>query len=130
MKSVSQRLCIAIVMCLLMSVAALAKVKTQTIAFGQDFTIGGKLVKRGTYRVSFDDQTNELAFVDKKTKAVVAKVAARSEARTDDAQGTDISIVKAGDAQVFNSIAFHGDNRRISVGESNAGSTTTTVVNQ
>lgn len=127
MKSTPNRIAVALIFCMLMSVAAFAKVKSQTIAFGQDFTIGGTLVKRGTYRVSFDDQTNELTFVDKKTKAVVAKVTARAEARSDNGQGTDIKLVKEGDSQVFNSIAFHGDMRVISVGAAPADSTTSVV---
>lgn len=127
MKRTSKRIAVALVLCMMMSVAALAKVKSQTIAFGQDFTVGGTLIKRGTYRVSFDDVTNELTIADKKTKAVIAKVTARAEARTESSQGNDIKLVKEGDAQVFSSIAFHGDNRIISVGAAPAASTTSVV---
>ena len=111
---------IALILCMLAGAVASAKVKNQLITFGQEFTIGGTLIKPGTYRLSFDDQTNELTVAEKKSKAVVAKVTARAERRQAGGPGTGVQMIKDGDSQVFVSIAFPDDNRVIRVGESPA----------
>ncbi len=120
MKRTLGRISLALSLCLLAGVGASAKVKNRTVAFAQDFTVAGTPVKGGIYRVSFDDKTGELTFADNKTKAVVAKVAARAESRQRDAMKTDVQLVKHGDSLVLTGIAFSGENRVISIGEATA----------
>src|ERR1044071_3826012 len=107
MKKFAVRLIIALMVCALASSAALAKVKSKTITVGLDFAVGDKLVKRGTYKFSFDDKTNELTILDK-DKTVVAKTAARVEKRQQEATGMDIVLAQKGDRQALVSLDFYG----------------------
>jgi hypothetical protein len=112
MKKFAVRLIIALMVCALASSAALAKVKSKTITVGLDFAVGDKLVKRGTYKFSFDDKTNELTILDK-DKTVVAKTAARVEKRQQEATGMDIVLAQKGDKQALVSVAFYGESENI-----------------
>ena len=120
MKRTGSIFTIALALCMCAGIAASAKVRNQTITFGQGFTIGGTPVKSGTYRLSYDDETNELTVVEKKTKVLVAKVAARAERLQQARPGVGVQMVRQGNAQFFISIAFPGDDRVIRVGESSA----------
>jgi hypothetical protein len=117
MKRNLQSIAIALLLCATATVTVSAKVKSKVISFGRDFSVGGTVVKSGTYRVSFDDQTNELTITDRKTKSVLAKAAAHAAERQSGANGLDIQMVASGDTQVFSSIAFPGDKQIITVGD-------------
>ena len=65
---------LALFVCALLSPVALASVKTQSVTFITDVKIGETLVKKGTYKAKFDDQSNELTILD--GKKVVAKISA------------------------------------------------------
>ena len=58
---------------------ALAKETRKEVDFAQSVVVNGTLVKKGTYEVVFDDQTNELAVV--KGRKVVARAPAQLEKR-------------------------------------------------
>ncbi|PYS96519.1 MAG: hypothetical protein DMF65_12920, partial [Acidobacteria bacterium] len=60
MKKTSIRIAAALLLCSLTATAASAKVTSQVVTFKQDIVVGSTSVKSGTYRVSFDDKTNEL----------------------------------------------------------------------
>ncbi len=114
MKKFAVNLIIALAVCALTSSAALAKVKSKTITVGMDFVVGETLVKKGTYKFSFDDKTNELSIIAK-DKTVVAKVAARIEKRQQEATGMDLVLAQKGDQQALVSIAFYRDTDNIVV---------------
>lgn len=114
MKKFAVNLIIALAVCALTSSAALAKVKSKTITVGMDFVVGETLVKKGTYKFSFDDKTNELSIIAK-DKTVVAKVAARIEKRQQEAAGMDLVLAQKGDQQALVSIAFYRDTDNIVV---------------
>ena len=95
----------ALLLCALLVSPALAKVKSQVITIGQDFTVGGTALKAGTYRFSFDTEAKELSVSDKKTKQVVAKVSARAEARQGTSLRLDIRLAEGGGAALL-SVAF------------------------
>jgi hypothetical protein len=59
----------------------LAKTTKKEVIFTEAVTVDGTLVKKGTYKVTFNDETGEL--VIKKGSKVVAKAQARLE-KTDD----------------------------------------------
>jgi hypothetical protein len=99
------------------TVVAFGKVKSHVITFGQDFTVNGTQIKAGTYKLSFDDKTNELTIVDKKTKAVVAKVNARAERQNDSSRGFNVEMQEKAGAQVLSSVTFPGERDRIRLGE-------------
>jgi hypothetical protein len=114
MKKFAVRLVIALMVCALASSATLAKVKSKTITVGMDFVVGDTLVKRGTYKFSFDDKTNELT-ITAKDKTVVARVAARIEKRQQEATGMDVVLAQKGDKQALVSIAFYRETENIVV---------------
>lgn len=114
MKKFAVHFVIALMVCALAGTAALAKVKSKTITVGMDFVVGDTLVKRGTYKFSFDDKTNELT-ITAKDKTVVARVAARVEKRQQEATGMDIVLAQKGDKQSLVSVAFYRDSDNIVV---------------
>ena len=50
----------ALIIFALLSTTTLAGVKSKELTFDRDVTVGGTLVKKGTYKVSFDEQSKEL----------------------------------------------------------------------
>ncbi len=114
MKKFSVRMMIALVVCALAGNAALAKVKSKTITVGVDFVVGTTLVKKGTYKWSFDTQTNELSIIAK-DKTVAARTIAHLEKRQTTASGTDVVLAQKGGSQMLISVAFPGDNQNIVV---------------
>lgn len=68
---------LALIVCGLLTPVALADVKTKDVTFEVDVKVGDTLVKKGDYRVKFDDSTNELTILD--GKKVIAKTQARLE---------------------------------------------------
>lgn len=114
MKKFAVHMIVALVVCALAGNAALAKVKSKTITVGVDFMVGNTLVKKGTYKWSFNTETNELTIVAK-DKTVVAKTSARLENRQTEAPGTDVVLAQRGGSQILISIAFPGDSQNIVV---------------
>ncbi len=112
MKKFAVHLILALMVCALTGGAAQAKVKSKTISVGLDFVVGDTLVKKGTYKFSFDDKTNELSVIAK-DKTVVAKVAARLEKRQHESAGLDIVLAQKGDQQALVSIAFRKESESI-----------------
>jgi len=64
----------ALVVCALFAAPALAGVKSTNVTFTADVTVGETLVKKGNYKVSFDDETQELKVL--KGSKVVAQTKA------------------------------------------------------
>ncbi len=114
MKKFSVHMMIALVVCALAGNAALAKVKSKTISVGVDFMVGTTLVRKGTYKWSFDTQTNELSIIAK-DKTVAARTIAHLEKRQAVASGTDVVLAQKGGSQMLISVAFPGDNQNIVV---------------
>jgi hypothetical protein len=114
MKKFTVHMIIALVVCALAGHAALARVKSKTVSIGVDFAVGNTLVKKGTYKLSFDDATNELT-ITAKDKTVVAKAVAHLEKREKVASGTDIVLARKGESQALVSVAFNGDSENIVV---------------
>ncbi|HEX8500053.1 MAG TPA: hypothetical protein VF659_05620 [Pyrinomonadaceae bacterium] len=109
MKKTTTRIATVILLALVCVAPAFAKVKSRTITVGQDFAVGGTVVKAGTYRFSFDDQKNELTVLDRKSKEVVARSEARSEARSDGQMTMNLKLVDGGSSKTLASVAFDGE---------------------
>lgn len=107
MKRIVNRTMIAMVVCALFSALAVAKGKSELVTLPQDVSINGTLVKKGEYKLKFDEQTGELLLL--KGKRVVAKTTARLEKRDDKASRTEFGLVQQGEAQVLRSITFRGE---------------------
>ena len=115
MKKTSIRIAAALLLCSLTATTASAKVTSQVVTFKQDIVVGGTSVKSGTYRVSFDDKTNELTVSDAKTKTVVAKAAASTGKRQSGGTRLEFMTASQGDAQSLTGIAFAGQKQLITL---------------
>ena len=109
MKNITTRIASAALLCLLLVAPAFAKVKGRTITVGQDFSVGGTVVKAGTYRFNFDDQKNELTVLNRKTKEVIARSEVRAEARTDGQLTMHLKLIDGGSSKTLASISFDGE---------------------
>jgi len=120
MKKITTSIATALLLALVCVTPAFAKVKSRVITVGQDFAVGGTAVKAGTYRFSFDDQTNELTVADRKTRQVIARAEARSEARTEGPLINNIQLVDSGSSKVLASVAFEGEKQSYALAGSTA----------
>ncbi len=68
------QLAFALAVCTLVSATALANVKSNNVTFTADVTVGDTLVEKGSYKVSFDDESSELKVL--KGSKVVAQTKA------------------------------------------------------
>ena len=108
----------ALLACALASAVAFGgEVKTKKITLSMDVMINGTLLKQGTYRMTFDDQTGELSFI--KYKAVVAKTNARLEARQRRAADLELWLVPQGDGKALKGITFAGDKQKFVIVDDN-----------
>ena len=72
-----RRIAFALVVCALLGTSALAGVKKSSVTINADVTVGDTVVKKGSYEVTFDEQTQELKIL--KGDKVVAQTQARLE---------------------------------------------------
>ena len=120
MKKITTRIATVLLLGLVCVSPAFAKVKSRVITVGQDFAVGGTVVKAGTYRFSFDDQKNELAVIDRKSKEVVARAEARAETRTDGKFTLQLELVEGGGSKTLASVAFDGEKQSFVLASSTA----------
>ena len=94
-----------LVMCAVTSLPASAGTIVKKVKFLRDVTVGGTLIKAGTYKVLYDDQTGELTIT--KGGKTVAKAPARIEKlkRLD-----ENSYSFRNDNNALMSVAFKGGN--------------------
>ena len=109
MKKITTHVATALLLCVIAVSPVFAKVKSRTITVGQDFAVGGTVVKAGTYRFNFDDEKNELTVTDRKTKEVLARSEARAETRKDSPLTMHLELVESGSSKTLASIAFFGE---------------------
>ena len=77
MKSIVNRVVVLIVVGTLTSVLAFGKTTKREVTFVRDVSVNDTLVKKGTYKITFDDETGELTI--KKGGKIVATAQARLE---------------------------------------------------
>ncbi len=118
MKKIITRTMIAVALCALVSALAIAKDKSEMVTIPQDVVINGTLVKRGDYKLKFDEQSGELQLL--KGKKVVARTTARLEQRDEKAQRTEFRTFRQGDARLLKSITFRGDRESLVMHEAGA----------
>ncbi len=104
MKKLPIRIALMLALCATSGSIASAKVKSRSLTFGTDFWVGNTLVKKGTYKIAFDDQTNEISILDKTT--VVAKVPAQVKKREGNNRAWDVALVTVGDRTTLVRLAF------------------------
>lgn len=121
-----QTIALTLVVCALLTPAALAGVKTKQVTFDKDIKVGGTLVKKGSYKVSFDEESKELTILD--GKKVVAKTTARLEdARIKTQPKPTFSIVRDAEGNItLVSIYMDGKSAIIGAGDTTAGTPAST----
>jgi hypothetical protein len=120
MRKMVNLLVIAAVVCLFTSLTVFAKDKSEFITLPQDVVINGTLVKKGEYKLKFDEQSGELLLM--KGKKVVAKTAARIEKREEKAGRTEFNTTTNGSQNELRGITFRGDSEKIIIAEGAAAS--------
>ena len=113
MKKLTVRIALVLALCATSGSIVSAKVKSKTLTFGTDFWVGNTLVRKGTYKVSFDDQTNEITITDKAT--TVAKVSAQVTKREHAKRSWDVALATSGDRTTLVSLAFPEDKQTLVV---------------
>jgi len=113
------RLFVVLVLVAMTAVMALAEGKSKSVTFTENVTINGTLVKRGTYKVTFDEQSNELT-VERNGKTV-AKAEARTQKRDQKVERTQVNTRKNNNVVELSSITFGGDDQSIVVGNGGSG---------
>ncbi len=115
MKKNLARIAVVLMLVATTGIVAFAKEKSRLVSFGVDFVVGSTPVKAGTYRVTFNDETNELSIADKKTRTVIAKVNARLENRAGKSNAMDMRWATKNNSQVLIGITFPGEKQDIVV---------------
>jgi hypothetical protein len=121
MKSMVSKMMAVLMVGALMSVVALAKVHKQKVTFENDIKVNGTLVKKGTYDVKFNDETNQLEIV--KNGKTVAQAMAKVEQREKKANDFQLRSVMSGEEQQLTGFTFGGSDKDVVI--TNTGSTTT-----
>ena len=117
---------IILALCALASPLGMAKGKSEDLTLPQDVVINGTLVKKGDYKLKFDEQTGELLIL--KGKKVVARTNARLEKREKQAARTEFGMMQQGDAKELRSITFRGERETLVMHEANGTVPTPTAV--
>lgn len=121
MKSIMSRMLVVLMVGALTSVAALAKVHKHKVTFEEDIKVNGTVVKKGTYDVKFDDETNQLSIV--KNGKVVAQAMARLESREKKANDFQLRSTNKNNEQQLTGVTFGGSDKDVVITE--GGATTT-----
>ena len=118
MKYFVSRLAVALAILATVATMAVSKTRRDTITLTENVTVNGTLLKKGTYDVSFNDETNELAII--KNGKVVAKTGAKSEQRSNKASQTEVKTFSSNGGIELIGVAFSGTDRNIMVDRNDA----------
>ena len=118
MKSTINRIAIALLITSIMSVAAFAKTKKETVTFINDIKVNGTVVAKGVYDLKYDDAAGEITIA--KDGKVVARAAATVEKRDQKARQFQFRSVGSGDETQLIGVTFAGADHNVVVGNSNA----------
>ncbi|HEX5888196.1 MAG TPA: hypothetical protein VFY61_05815 [Pyrinomonadaceae bacterium] len=121
MKSIMSRMLVVLMVGALTSVAALAKVHKHKVTFEEDIKVNGTVVKRGSYDVKFDDETNQLSIL--KNGKVVAQAMARLESRAKKANDFQLRSTNKDNEQQLTGVTFGGSDKDIVITEGGASTT-------
>lgn len=118
MKSIINRIAIALVITSIMSVAAFAKTKKETVTFPSDIKVNGTVVTKGVYDLKYDDAAGEITIA--KDGKVIARAAATVEKRDQKARQFQFRSLGSGDETQLIGVTFAGADHNVVVGNANA----------
>lgn len=120
MRKMINLLVIVAVVCLFSTLTVFGKDKSEYINLPQDVVINGTLVKKGEYKLKFDEKSGELLIM--KGSKVVAKTSARLEKRDEKAGRTEFNTYSNGSQNELRGITFRGDSEKIVLSQNGASS--------
>ena len=118
MKSILNRIAIALLITSLASVLAFAKTKKETVTFPTDIKVNGTLVSKGVYDLKYDDAAGEVTLV--KGGKVIARAATSVEKRDGKARQFEFRSVGSGDDAQLTRITFAGADHNVVIGNAQA----------
>jgi len=113
MKSIVTKIMVLCLLVTVASTAAFAKGRKANIALASDTKVNGTLVKKGVYKVVFNDESGELSIL--KSGKLIVKTQARVEERDQKARRNELYTVMEGADQKLVSISFGGTNENVVV---------------
>lgn len=122
MKSFLTRTLVAVATFVIMSAVTLAGDIKEQVTFSKDLNVNGTLVKKGTYRVEFNEKTGEMVLSQGKKE--VARATARLEDRQKKASRTEVIYSQNGETRNLQGIAFDGDSQTLVLSNNGAVSAT------
>jgi hypothetical protein len=118
MKSLINRIAIALLVASLASVSAFAKTKKETVTFETNIKVNGTLINKGVYDLRFDDKTNEVEIV--KNNKVIARAPATIEKRGKKSQIFLVHSSVIGDTAELTGVTFAGADHNVMLRSSQA----------
>jgi len=118
MKSILNRIAIALVITSLASVMAFAKTKTETVTFDSDIKVNGTVVSKGVYKLKFDDVAGELTIV--KDGKIIARTSASVVKRDQKARQFQLRSAGSGEETQLIGVTFAGADHNVVVGNAAA----------
>ena len=115
MKLLIKGLLVASLLATLAGTTAFGNTMKSFITLSDDTNVNGTIVKKGKYKVEFDDQSSELSIL--KGGKLIAKAAARLEKRERKARTTEVATILEGMDQKLVSVTFNGSNENVVVGQ-------------
>jgi len=121
MKSIVSRMVAIVMVGALTGMVAFAKVHKQKVTFENDIKVNGTLVKKGTYDLKFDDETNQLSIV--KNGKTVVQAMAKLESREKKASDFQLRSTTSGDEQQMIGVTFGGSDKDVVITTGGASTT-------
>ena len=118
MKSLLNRIAMALLITSLAGVAVFAKTKTETIRFSSNIKVNGTLINKGVYELKYDDQTGEVTIA--KGDKVIARATASVEKRDSKAREFQFQTSGKGDDTQLTIVTFAGADHNVVIGNSQA----------
>lgn len=88
-----------------MSMSALADRETERFTFGEDFVFNGVMIEKGTYKLTFDDRTQEL-MIRRLNNDVVATAKVHVVMRPEEARHTAVTFDTVNGQRTFKEVIF------------------------
>ena len=121
MKSIVSKVGAVLMVGALTGVVAFAKVHKQKVTFENDMKVNGTLVKKGTYELKFDDESNQVTI--SKNGKTVAQAMARVEPREKKANDFQLRSTVNGDETNLTGVTFNGSDKDIVITSGGASTT-------
>ena len=111
MKTLLNRIAVALLITALASLTVFPKSKIATVNFQTDITVNGTLVKQGVYNLKFDDKSGELTVM--KGSKVIARSTTSATKRDRKTARLEIRTSRSGDDVQLTSVAFGGSDKNL-----------------